>query len=463
MLFRASPFGDVPNAMEKAGKAYWILLAAAYLVGRYPFLSLGYGVDSDAWRIARSGADWLSGGGCYSPSRPPGYPAMELAAGIFRSAFSLNAFVALLGFGAVVAFYLLGRRLGIEKIRLATAAFAFAPLFWVFSSTSMDYVPALCFVLFAFLLAGKPIISGIVFGLAMTFRPASIVLLPALIYYNYQNGGRRAAIWSLSAALSFALLCFASLYSIYKIPFRAPFSVGMPIRRRLLFAGYRAYGAFGAGGWFAVAAGTILSIIHRDKSRNVLMLAALVVFPFLAMWAIFPHESGYWIAAVPFLIMTAFAGAGRSAYLIAILLILPVDISPRAKTPDGYRFAPHIVSGMVLDDFQTRHEIMRLRKGLPAYPAEDGSFTITGRDAALFELNPSFERAGEIAGHDLWKSKMSGGYFVDGLPAEAVDSLVSQGFHVKILQDAVSATALIFGWTPDEKGVEIFNALRHGN
>ena len=443
-------------------RVYFLILSAAYVVSRAFLLPLGFGVDSDAWRIARSGAEWLSSG-IYNPSRTPGYPSMELAAGILRNPIALNAFVALLGFGAVIAFYMLCRQFRVGRSKLATAVFAFMPLFWVFSASSMDYVPSLCIALFAFVLAGehRAALAGILFGLALTFRPATIVLLPALIYYTHRNGGIRAAMWSATTAISIAIVCFASLYFVYEIPFTGPFSGGMSFGRRLLFTGYRAFGAFGAGGWIAIAAVIIISIIHRNKSRETLALAAWVAIPFSIMWILIPHESGYWIAIVPFLIIVIFATVERSAYLIAIMLVLPAfaDISPRAKTSDGYRFSPHPARGMVIEDFCIRREIMRLRVELPAIPSTGKSFTITGRDAAFFEMNPAFDHKGEISGHDIWRSNISGGLFVDGLPEEVVDSLLTEGFDIKILREAVPATALVFGWTPDEKEIEILTVI----
>ena len=97
-----------------------------YVLSRITLIGLGYGADNDAWRLARSGINWIKFNN-YSPSRAPGYPLMEALAGIFAYPLIVNSVVALFGIGAVIAFWMLAGQLDIVRRTLAAAAFAFLP------------------------------------------------------------------------------------------------------------------------------------------------------------------------------------------------------------------------------------------------------------------------------------------------------------------------------------------------
>ena len=53
-----------------------LLLLAGILLANLPFIFLGYGADTDAYRVARSASDLIFEH-VYKPSRLPGYPLHE--------------------------------------------------------------------------------------------------------------------------------------------------------------------------------------------------------------------------------------------------------------------------------------------------------------------------------------------------------------------------------------------------
>lgn len=133
-------------------------LAIVYVASRAPFINIGYGTDPDAWRVALSGY-WLWDHGEFYPSRLPGYPVPEFASaavikGGWLATNSMTLLVSLLGlwfFARIVA------RLELPNRALLVAGFAFTPLLWINSMTTMDYMYALTFVLgaYLFLLRGR--------------------------------------------------------------------------------------------------------------------------------------------------------------------------------------------------------------------------------------------------------------------------------------------------------------------
>ena len=66
------------GAIDLTQPLAFALLALAYVVSRAPFISIGYGTDPDAWRVALSGL-WLWDHHEFYPSRLPGYPVPEFA------------------------------------------------------------------------------------------------------------------------------------------------------------------------------------------------------------------------------------------------------------------------------------------------------------------------------------------------------------------------------------------------
>ncbi len=90
-------------------------IAVVYAISRVIFLPLGYGLDDDAWLVARAG-DILAHGGGYVASRLPGYPSVELIVGGLFSLFGTSAVLgnlaaSLAGLALMIALWvLLGRR-----------------------------------------------------------------------------------------------------------------------------------------------------------------------------------------------------------------------------------------------------------------------------------------------------------------------------------------------------------------
>ncbi len=163
------------------------LLAVFVVITRLPFLFTGYGADGDAWRVAHVGHTlWTSG--VYAISRPPGYPAHEilsaplvaLGGSVLSNAVTLIAsIIAIFVWHEIVR----GRT---QRPWMLTVAFAFAPLFWVNSAATMDYVWSLLMILLAIRAIMRTtstsggVWAGVWAGLAIGFRPTNSVLVAPL-------------------------------------------------------------------------------------------------------------------------------------------------------------------------------------------------------------------------------------------------------------------------------------------
>lgn len=137
-------------------------------VTRLPFLHAGYGIDPDAWRVVLA-ARSIATSGNYEPSRLPGYPLQELTYSLFahRDAFFFNGITAALGAAGIAWFALTLRRFGCKDYLLAGMTLACTPVIFINSTTSMDYVWTLSFMLGSlyWISVGQLILSGVFLGL----------------------------------------------------------------------------------------------------------------------------------------------------------------------------------------------------------------------------------------------------------------------------------------------------------
>ena len=204
----------------------FIFLAIVYLGSRLYWLDLGYGTDPDAWRVALT-ADYLWETGDYLPSRLPGYPLHEFATAAVIKGFWFveggwvltNLSTLLVSLVGVYIFAWIARKLSLPHAGVITLAFASAPLLWINSVTTIDYMWALTFLLAAYLalLRRSPTLAGVCLGIAAGFRLTSLaMLLP--FWLLLARTGRRGEIFSLTR-MSAVIALFAYLPALMEYGF----------------------------------------------------------------------------------------------------------------------------------------------------------------------------------------------------------------------------------------------------
>ena len=173
------------------------LLALGVFASHLPFVTPGFGTDTDAWKFATAIRE-MAATGRYSASRMPGYPVMEIAS-VPLARLGPWAPNALSAIAAAVCAGLAARlfaRHGVRDALLAGAAFAFLPAAFIAGTSSMDYLWALAFALAAWLdaSAGRPARAGLWLGLAIGTRLTSVLFLPSLALLLAGAGGRGVVI-----------------------------------------------------------------------------------------------------------------------------------------------------------------------------------------------------------------------------------------------------------------------------
>lgn len=315
------------------------------LASRVPFLPADPGVDPDAWRVVQTARELLTAGE-YMPSRLPGYPVQEFASALALpfGIRAVNALTAVMSAVAAGFFCLTLRNLGARNWVLAGAALAFVPVVYVNSTTAMDYVWALGFAMVAlfFCTARRPLVAGVFLGLAIgcritsaaLFVPLALVLWSRLADQPLRHVATRAARLGASAAI-IATICFAPVLLVHGAGFLIFYESGYPDLADVWQLGtVEVWGRIGllavTGVTFHVAFQMLGPARFRYNRSDLLVLSSCLVaiIGYAMLYLRLPHESGYLIPIVPFVILLATKTLGwRLAPAFALLLIASPFVS----------------------------------------------------------------------------------------------------------------------------------------
>lgn len=328
------------NALKTMENHRWagpVVVGAAVFLSRIAFLDSGYGLDADAWRMVDSSRT-IARTGFYTVSRFPGYPIPELTFTLLAGVgpFVLNGLTAIHSALASAFMALSLKQLGVRRALLPAAAFAFVPLVYINSTNSMDYLWAMSFLMAALYatVSKRPILAGVLVGLATGCRITSLAMLAPLSIYIISTGDLRSwrEIAKLSlAATATAALVFTPVFAVYGGDFLTYYggfqgSVEGLVRMMTLEV-------LGRTGLFVLLVLITIRLAaqrHNDdytvgsdswNSLRLLSLAVIVVY--VAIFLRLPHEAGYLIPVVPFvlILLHRWLRSRLFAYLVLALLV----------------------------------------------------------------------------------------------------------------------------------------------
>ena len=339
-----------------------VLLAVILLLSRLPFLGPGYGCDPDAWRLARAAGN-IALTGSYEASRLPGYPIQELTCSLlwWGGPLALNGLTAILGTVGILFFALSLRALGCRDWVLAALALAFTPVVFANSTTSMDYIWTLAFILAGlyFAIVRRPLLAGLMLGLAIGCRITSgAMLIPLALLLVRDDDGN----CSLKRVLQFALVaCLVGaaafvpavlkygpdFFAFYEHQYPSAFAVLKGASEDL----------WGAVGSLAIAAALISTLfsagragtggsIPRGSNRlyTVAWLAAVAIY--FAAFLRLPHEPAYLIPAIPFVLILLGRYLNRKVFIaVCVTLIASPFVLSVGQVDDEIAYGDHGQSG----------------------------------------------------------------------------------------------------------------------
>lgn len=342
-------------------------LAIAYIASRIVWLDLGYGTDPDAWRVALV-ADHFRDTGDYFPSRLPGYPLHEFVTagtGYIREGWVwTNLSTVLISVVGVYLFALLAKKLELPHRGALTLAFAFAPLLWINSVMTMDYMWALTFILGAYLalIYNQNQLSGLSLGLAAGFRLTSLYMLPVFWLYIWRTKQRNQVRHFTFTTLAVVLGSYTLVLMDYGLNFLNFYDQQVPLEEFIKRLGKDGLGVIGALALLAALALSHRSLrqLPRDLARDphVLVWTTAIVVIFVSYTRL-PHEIAYLIPLFPFglFLMARYMSRAVLVGCLAVIVLAGfVDItSPDDSIGiDTSTFTEaRIGTGMLLSDLDT--------------------------------------------------------------------------------------------------------------
>ncbi len=295
------------------------LLTTIVFLSRLPFLWDGFGLDGDSWSVAIT-AQLLNDADVYEASRLPGFPVHEILSSYFISAGALgtNLLSAIAGTLCVLFFALTLKTLRFKYVIRASLAFAAVPVFYIHSTTTIDYVLALMFIMASLYLLHKDhlVFAGIALGLAIGTRLTSgAMLLPLSILLLEQIGFRRNLfrIVKLTVpALIVAAICFMPVINEYGLNFFTYYNVPYPSIPKVLYK--FSIEVWGIIGFIGISLGVLMLFLPdritgqkylfpRSVNEKHVIAWLVAIDLFIIAFLKLPMEAGYLIPIIPFTIM----------------------------------------------------------------------------------------------------------------------------------------------------------------
>lgn len=357
----------------------WIILLVAGLL-YIPLAFLGYGSDSDAQSVVRTGQHFVATMD-YVPSRLPGFFIHE----VFTYFLNLLGGSLLTNLGTIgmailslACFYKLCVHWNIPHPALLTLIFMIHPIVWVSAGSTMDYLWALGFALYGFnrLLAKKYLSAVILFSLAVGCRLSTLFLVAVLILFQFfkSPGERRKLLLSGTATLGLSFTFFIPVLDFLEWDFSRwlVLSTGDPaLWTPLLRAGrffYKNLMFWGLPAVLWLAVSGIKAVVQRRTkpkisfdSTDLLCITVIAVYEILFLLA--PIELEYLIPLLPFAIMLIGKLFHQQPLYLMILFVLVLLtnflwINPARSTSPGQTseviYGLWIEKGYLLQDIAAR-------------------------------------------------------------------------------------------------------------
>jgi hypothetical protein len=457
-------------------------ILAAIILTRIPFLFTGYGNDADAWYVANAASTWWHTG-TYMESRLPGYPLHEILSAPFvvlGGAPLSNGATLLVTLLAVSVWHRIIQHRGRNGF-LLLIAFAFAPVVWLNSAVTLDYIWSLLFLLLSLhaMLHERILLAGIALGLAAGFRPANIIAVVPLLTMMVLKKENAARVFGFIGMAGFIAACaFLPLIWKYGIPgWFAATRLEMrdvhpePVMRLLLFV-YRS--VYFVGLPAAMVAGYAVWRYRAEwtkvfRSREALVTASLVgVGTFLMLYFSLPLDRAYLLPAFPFFLLLLDRCVPRGLLaLFTVLLVLAGLLKIDVVSAGNRRaFALNVNRGMVLEELRLRTLMLSDRQRIASLAFPEKTIVVTGRGAPFWFENELVETAentplqnalAHTSGHFRLTQRRgdSGTLHVAFLLRHELNLVQKEGFRVVCLADAAEYVQHTVGYTLHDENIPL--------
>jgi hypothetical protein len=391
--------------VNRTGLAFFLLFV---ILTRLPFVFAGFGTDPDAWRVAASATKlWQTG--TYEVSRYPGYPLHELVTAplVVLGGAPLSNGGTLLCSVFLLIFW---HRIAIREGRYPTLLliiFAFTPLFWKNTATTMDYTWSLLFILLSLdhAMQKRAVAAGVFLGIAVGFRAANLIaLFPLGVLLLEAKEVRRSlvtftlftAVVGMACYIPVALAIGPSAWITSSIEQVA--SVRGSQDLSLAISGYRGIYAIGPlaalfGLWIIVWQHRNIRLLLIQRDRLVMSAcAALLVFG--AQFAALPMEREYILPLLPFVLLALDRIVSRGTIVaMGVLLVSYGFVNPDLVEHGGLtgRIHPNVRWGVMIEEWQKHGERERIRSTILSLHPTRVTLVMTGFPNSFWFREPRID------------------------------------------------------------------------
>jgi len=331
--------------------AIYAALALAAVASRLPFMfGTGLGTDPDAWRLYLAGSVARETG-TYAASRAPGYPLLEHLAYLLVGApwWVFAALTTLVTAAGVIAVASLARHLGVRAWPAVALGVAFTNVVWRGSTSYMDYnwSFALLFCSLAFLAKRRLLVAGVLLGLALACRPATVIaaIVIVVLFAADRSWSARRIVAVVAPAAVVVAAFFAVPVATYGRALLRPAGTDATLPQVVSQAVVGVWGPYGA---VFVFAALILALVRVAKAGRLpaeaawmLALAASTAVQFGA-FLLLPADAGYLTPAVAMIwlllgMALSRAQVGVLAAAVAMGALVPAPIGTSVIQDAGVR------------------------------------------------------------------------------------------------------------------------------
>jgi hypothetical protein len=421
-------------------RRFEILLTGVWLALALPLTLLGYGTDIDGWQVAHAArAMWERKE--YVASRTTGFPLHEILATPlvhFGSWYLSNQLSIVAGLAFLGALFALAERGHLRHPRITVPAIALHPLIIVNGSSTMDYMPAVALLLWAYfaMVERRAILCAVLVGIACGFRPSSaLFMIPVLAFVLRRDRSMAVAIRMVIVSAVTAVVAYSPALLQYGI--RSPYGF-VPIARTTQLAkwGFYLLELFGALQTL-VLGGIAVHLLRRARREGSPFLASDVflfhvvnIATWIGVFLILPEEPSYLLPMLPSALLLldgladAFAmrlalGAVLSYHLVSVNLLGGAS----GRRSVGLSLAP----GLTIADARERVFMLSYRQIASDFDAKRPTLLMFGLYWTCFD-NPdwvSFDPA-----HSIYKQRFGQLYVSNPiLEEDALRPLHDQGIQ----------------------------------
>ncbi len=371
-----SNFKDLPD---------WSILVLAVII-YLPLTFLGYGSDSDAYNVVRIGK-FFAQTFDYIPSRNPGFFVHETATFFLNSlggSLLSNLGTLLMSLVSLASFMKILRKLEIPNVKLLAAALMIQPFYWVNSTSTMDYIWALGFLLLGFylIMSNRIGAAGIALGLSIGSRFNTILPVIGILFFCILTScqSRRRVFLSGIVALVVGLICYLPAADFTEWhPLRLfSASIGSPeLWTPILRIGRFFYKNLMFWGippliWLLViiiVALKNLNIRRELAADGATWLSLGIIISVELLFLAYPIEMDYLIVLIPFVLILTGKVLHARPKMIWVLIFLTfvcnfIWINPAHPTipnqTTGAVYGLWLEPGYLIQDISTRINILRI-------------------------------------------------------------------------------------------------------